>query len=86
MRGLTVAILLVMTSAAGADSLLDTTDEVRMRQDAARYEQWQRNGDRPLGGYRESLGQPYPGAQQSNPARDPYRSSGSIWGDQDRAW
>lgn len=80
MRKISGLVLLLLIGTAGAQSLLETTDQVGKRQDAERYEQWQQRRDKPLGGYKESLGLPYQGSEyREGGGNDPYRGSSSSW-------
>lgn len=82
MKRTTLLLLSVVLpgSVLAGGSLLETQDQQRMRQDAERYDQYKAHGNsEPLGGYRETLGDPYYGNGRGN--QDSYGTSGPTWED-----
>jgi hypothetical protein len=56
-----IITIMALTSAANAQSLLETTDQARQRHNAERYELYKSNNyNAPLGGYSDKLGDSAP--------------------------
>ena len=52
---------IIFSSAASAQNLFETTEDARLRHNAERYDQYQKNGNNaPLGGYKEKYGDSAP--------------------------